>query len=143
MNNMFTFSRRSLAVLTEGIHPELILVFREAIKVTPIDFGIPENGGYHSTKYQKELYLAGESSCDGTHKVSKHQKGKAVHFFAVVDGEVSKDKQHSSMVAAVILSTAKRLKEEGRIKIKLMWGGEFGSRTFTGWHMPHIEITQW
>jgi len=44
------------------------------------------------------------------------------------------------MVASCIITTAKRLKKEGKIEIELKWGAEFGSDKFHGWDMPHMEI---
>ena len=56
------------------------------------------------------------------------------------DGKASWDKHHLSMVAGVIITTAKRLKKEGKISIELYWGGQFGSSSFNGWDMPHIQV---
>jgi peptidoglycan L-alanyl-D-glutamate endopeptidase CwlK len=124
----------------DGVHGDLVLVFSEAIKYSPIDFGVPSAGGMRTKDQQKALFDDGKSKCDGIKTLSKHQRGEALDFFAFVNGKASWDKVHLSLVAAVILSTAKRLKSEGVIYSDFRWGGTFGSKEFKGWDMPHIEI---
>ena len=136
----YAFSSRSTKRM-KGVNPELIIAFNEAIKNSPIDFGIPEYGGLRTVKQQFKLFTDGKSKCTGEwgHR-SHHQEGLALDFFAYVNGAASWNKHHLSMVAGVILATAKRLKKEGKISIELNWGGTFGSCNFNGWDMPHIEI---
>jgi hypothetical protein len=43
------------------------------------------------------------------------------------------------MVAGVILTVAKELRERGVITLELTWGGTFGSNDLNGWDMPHME----
>lgn len=141
----FKFSKRSIERM-KGIHPELRLVVMEAIYYSPIDFGIPGDGGVRTAERQNELYRKGVSKCDGYRNRSNHQVpegedyGHALDFYPYVNHKVSWDKTHLAMVASVILSIAKRLKDEGVISIELKWGGEFGSNDFNGWDYPHIEI---
>jgi len=137
---MFKFSKRS-AERMKGVHPDLVVIFTEALKNSPIDFGIPEFGGLRSQGEQNILFQKSLSKCDGFDKKSNHQSGNALDFYAYVDGRASWQKYHLSMVAGVILSTAKRLKKSGKINSELNWGGTFGSDNFTGWDMPHMEIT--
>ena len=130
----FAFSKTSLANM-EGVNKDLIMVFRAAIKDSPIDFGIPSTGGFRTAEQQMELFLRHKSKCDGYDVKSNHQTGNALDFYAYVDGKASWEKHHLAMVAGVILSTAKRL------GVDLKWGGTFGSSKFNGWDMPHIELT--
>lgn len=144
---MFKLSKRSLSRM-EGVHPELILVFKKAIEVSPIDFGIPGDGGVRTAERQNEMFLDPGiiTHCDGFDEISNHQIaegeefGRALDFYAYVRGRASWNKNHLAMVAAVILSTNRRLLMDGEITIKLKWGGTFGSFTFEGWDYPHIEI---
>lgn len=136
---MFQFSKTSLERM-QCVNHELIYVFLEAIKVSPIDFGIPQYGGVRTTEEQNGLFASKVSNCDGINDISNHQRGKALDFYAYVNGKASWNKVHLAMVASCILSTAKRLKKEGKISIDLKWGGTFGSDNFNGWDMPHIEI---
>lgn len=137
----YRFSSKS-AERMKGVNPELIVIFTEAIKNSPIDFGIPGDGGLRTAKRQNELFADEKSKCDGYELKSYHQSGNALDFYAYVDGKASWEKHHLSMVAGVIMTTAKRLKKEGKVKIDLYWGGQFGSYNFNGWDMPHIEIVR-
>lgn len=136
---MFGFSERSIE-RKEGVDNQLDLVFKEAIKVSPIDFGIPGHGGKRTDGEQNELFVKGLSKCDGFEIRSKHQDGKALDFYAFVNGQASWRPHHLSMVAGAIMATANRLYDEGMINIKLKWGGEFDSDELDGWDKPHIEI---
>lgn len=129
----------------KGVHPDLIVIFTEAIKNSPIDFGIPGSGGTRTEQEQRVLFDSGKSKADGLTNKSRHQVksdgyGHALDFYAYVNGSASWKEHHLSMVACVIMSTAKRLKKEGRISTEVYWGGQFGCADFTGWDMPHIEI---
>lgn len=140
---MFQFSKRSIERM-QGVHPDLITIFMEAIKVSPIDFGIPEYGGLRTAGEQNQLYTAKKSECDGVTTKSNHQAksdgyGWALDVYAYLGG-ASWDKVHLAMVAGVILSVADRLYKEGKVKNKLKWGGTFGSDSFHGWDMPHFEL---
>ena len=126
----------------QGVHPDLIAIFTEAIKNSPIDFGIPESGGLRTQGQQNLLFQGGVSKCDGFNDVSNHQTGNALDFYAYINGRASWNKVHLSMVASCIITTAKRLKKEGKISVELKWGAEFGSNNFHGWDMPHIEIKE-
>lgn len=135
----FNFSKTSVERM-QGVNPELITIFTEAIKNSPIDFGIPKHGGLRTVAEQNELFQKKLSKCDGFEKKSNHQSGNALDFYAYLNGKASWQEHHLSMVAAVIMSTAKRLKKEGKVSVDVNWGGTFGSNNFDGWDMPHIEI---
>ena len=133
------FSKRSMQRM-KGVHVDLITVFTEAIKHSQVDFGIPGSGGLRTPEDQNELFQKNVSKCDGFLKKSLHQSGDALDFYAYVNGRASWDKVHLSLVAGVIMATAKRLKKEGKINSTIRWGGEFSSNTYHGWDMPHFEI---
>ena len=135
----FKFSNSSLKNM-EGVNEDIQLVFKHAIKDSPIDFGIPSTGGLRTEGCQNELFIQGLSKCDGFDKKSNHQSGNALDFYAYVNGHTSWRPLHLSMVAGVILSTAAKLKRDGVVDINLTWGGTFGSDEFDGWDMPHIEV---
>jgi peptidoglycan L-alanyl-D-glutamate endopeptidase CwlK len=135
----FNFSAKSVERM-KGVHPDLITVFSEAIKNSPIDFGIPQYGGLRTAAQQNRLFIDGLSKCDGFENKSNHQSGNALDFYAYLNGHASWDKGHLSMVAGVIMATAKRLKKEGKVQSEIKWGGAFGSNEFKGWDMPHFEI---
>ena len=135
----YQFSSKSVERM-QGVHTDLIIIFTEAIKNSPIDFGIPEHGGLRTQGEQNLLFQGGASKCDGFNNKSNHQTGNALDFYAYINGRASWNKVHLAMVASCIITTAKRLKKEGKINIELKWGAEFGSDNFHGWDMPHIEV---
>ncbi len=144
---MYKFSKKS-ELRMDCVHPELTIIFNEAILISPIDFGIPMDGGVRTTERQREMFLdpAIETNCDGVSDVSNHQVlpgetyGMALDYFAYVNGAASWRGDHMAMIAGVILSTAYRLFDDGRIHIELVWGGTFGSDDFGGWDAAHIEV---
>lgn len=131
----------------DGVHPDIKMTFVEALKVSPIDFGIPSDGGVRTAYRQHEMFIDPriETKCDGYKNISNHQirtgdyYGNALDLYAYVNSKASWDKSQLALIAGVILSTNKRLLEEGIISIELRWGGEFGSNTFNGWDKPHYE----
>ncbi len=113
----------------EGIHPDLIAVCDRALELSPIDFGIPKDGGLRTDKRQRELYLLGASKLSGFNKRSNHQDGNAIDFYAFVDGEASWERAHLTAVAAAFLQAASEL------GVRVQWGGHWKSFL----DMPHIE----
>ena len=113
-----------------GIDTKLIRVAHRAIEITKIDFGIPETGGIRSDKVQYSLFAKGASKCDGVKNRSNHQDGKALDFYAYVDGKASWDPGHLAQIAAAFLQAAIEL------GYPIQWGGLF--RSFTD--MPHVEL---
>ena len=144
---MFKFSKSSIKNM-EGVHPDLQLIFKTALAVSPIDFGVPSTGGVRTAEAQHELFLKGASKCDGYNKLSNHQLqdgqefGKAIDVYAFVNGRASWDKKHLGIVAGAILSVAEILKKEGKISSSIVWGGTFGrnGKNLHGWDFPHYEI---
>lgn len=130
---MFKFSKTSLERL-EGVDIRLATILRIAIILTPIDFGIAE--GLRDADTQKKYYDLGKSQLDGTNKISKHQQGKAVDIYAWVNGKASWDNVHLAVVMGVIQAIANA---QG---IKLRWGATFGSDSYHGWDINHIEIDE-
>jgi len=135
----FAFSTKSLSRM-KGVNPQLIIIFNEAIKNSPIDWGLPRDSGIRTAIRQNELFADGNSKCDGYDNLSNHQSGNALDFYAYVNGKASWEKHHLAMVAGVIMSTATRLRKQGKIDIELKWGAEFGSNDFNGYDFPHIEV---
>ena len=126
---MFSLSQRSIQNLS-GINMDLRRIVDRAIQITKIDFGIPETGGWRDSEMQNWLFKSGKSMCDGYEKLSNHQKGEAVDFFAYVDGKASWEPEHLAQVACAFLQAANEL------GIKLKWGGLFNSFI----DMPHVEL---
>ena len=121
-----------------GCDPRLKQVALRAIEITPIDFGIPSDGGLRTAERQKELFDIGRSKCDGYHKKSNHQLKdgdsfcKAVDFFAYDNGIPTWDKLSLAIVASSFLQSACEL------GYKIEWGGLWTS--FKDY--PHIQLTE-
>ncbi len=119
----YKFSQRSLDNL-KGVHKDLVEVMTEALKVTPIDFGIIE--GVRSFARQKELFDAGKSQT----MHSRHLVGKAVDFAAYVDGEITWEEQYYQMVASAVKLAA------FKCGVPITWGGDW----VTFKDSDHIEL---
>ncbi len=125
----FRFSSSSL-VRRANVDKRLIEISDLAIKISVVDFGVPQYGGIRTAEAQRDLYDANKSNCDGTVKLSNHQTGKALDVYAYVDGKASWDRYDLSMVAAAMLQAASVL------GYKLKWGGLWTK--FKDY--PHFEL---
>lgn len=130
----FTLSEKSKSNRI-GIDNKLIQISDYAIQITLIDFGHGPDSGLRTPERQNQLYLAKASKDDGyTHK-SKHQSGKALDFYAYVNGSASWEKPHLAMVACAFLQAA------AHFGYKVSWGGLWkGSDPIYGWDMAHIQL---
>ena len=132
---MFEFSTKSIKNM-QGIDPRLKQIAERALIISPIDFGIPNDGGVRMAQRQHELFVMGRSKCDGYEKKSKHQIavgdvfGKAVDYFVYKDGQASWDKLLMTTVACCFLQAACEL------GYNIQWGGLWKSFQ----DMPHIQI---
>ena len=125
----------------EGIDPRLIEIDDLAIQLTLVDFGHPADAGLRSAESQYELFTSNKSKCDGHSNISNHQKGKALDFYAFVNGRASWELDHLTMVACAYFQAASIL------GYRIKWGGMWkSSKPKTkngipyGWDCPHIEL---
>ena len=114
----------------QGVDSRLIETSDLAIQISVVDFGHPADAGKRTAERQNELYLDGKSKADGYKKLSRHQSGKALDFYAFVNGKASWDTEHLAMVAAAFLQAASIL------GYKLKWGGLW--KSFKDY--PHVEL---
>jgi len=128
---MFTLSESSKKH-REGVDHRLIEICDLALTLTRVDFGIPSTGGKRSDDVQYGLYLDKKSKCDGKVRKSAHQTGRALDFYAFVDGKASWDKGHLAMVACAFLQAASIL------GYKLEWGGLWTKFI----DMPHVQLLE-
>tara|TARA_R110000737_G_C14440457_1_gene461288 strand:+ start:345 stop:728 length:384 start_codon:yes stop_codon:yes gene_type:complete len=126
---MNKFSKTSLA-RRSGVDGRLVEISDLAIKICPIDFGIPGDGGIRTPERQQELFNEGLSKCDGFKNKSFHQTGLALDVYAYVDGKASWETEHLAVVAAAMLQAASQL------GYKLEWGGLWP------WDKPHFQLTE-
>lgn len=142
---MFKLSARSKRNRI-GVDPKLIEISDLAIQITKIDFGVPEDGGIRTAIRQNELFRDEKSKADGFENLSEHQPaddgyGKALDFYAFIDGSASWQHEHLAMVAAAHLQAASIL------GYKIEWGGLWMSTKKTngipyGWDMAHIQLVK-
>ena len=128
----FKLSKRSLDRL-DCVNPLLIAIIVEAIKTSPIDFGIPQYGGMRTAIEQNELFIKSKSQLDGFSKKSYHQSGNAFDIYAYVDGRASWNKDHLTTIARHIQKVAK-----DRYSVSLQWGGDWTKFV----DMPHFQISK-
>ena len=115
---MYKFSKASLSRL-DSVDRRIKDIMLRSIKYSPIDFGIPSDGGLRTPEEQYALFKAGKSKCDGDSVMSKHQSGKAIDVFAYLNGAANWEKEYYFILCGVIMSSAKSLGHE------LRWGGDF------------------
>lgn len=127
----FNFSKRSHDRMVTA-DPRLTEIALLAIKISKVDFGIPEFGGKRTHMEQRELFDRRASKCDGTRIKSKHQSGLALDVYAYIDGKASWDIVHLTSVAVAMLQAANTL------GYKLSWGGLWTSFQ----DMPHFELLE-
>jgi peptidoglycan L-alanyl-D-glutamate endopeptidase CwlK len=124
-----------------GIDKRLIEISDLAITITLVDFGHGPYSGLRTAEEQHQLHIDGSSPyCDGYKVKSNHQTGKALDFYAFVDGKASWKSEHLAMVAAAHLQAASTL------GYKAKWGGLWPRKNnpsegiHYGWDCPHIEL---
>ena len=150
---MYKLGERSSRNLA-GVNPCLQLWVNELIKVSPVDFGILDNGGFRTANEQHQLYLDGKSKCDGYKKESYHQSRMAVDLVPYIDGKFT----WSDRKAFIFLYNKgnevwEMLKCENRIfkELHLRWGGFWLWKDFNnngkldlpkeiGWDAAHWEL---
>jgi len=107
---MFELSERSLGKL-EGVNNNLVLVVKEAITLTKVDFGVI--CGMRTQEEQEALVAKGASQ---TMK-SKHLEGNAVDLMAYLDGRGTWELNVYDEVADAMKQAAREL------EVKIRWGG--------------------
>lgn len=106
-----------------GVHPDLVKVVREAIKLTPIDFRVIE--GLRTQERQDYLFATGKTKV----RISRHQSGYAVDVMALVKGD-EWNFRHYMEIAKAFKSAAKKL------DVPIIWGGDW----VTFKDGPHFEL---
>jgi len=107
---MFSLSARSERKL-EGVHPDLVRVVRNAIRLTPVDFTVIE--GLRTKERQAQLVASGASQ---THH-SRHLTGHAVDLAALVGGKLD-------WSMSVYYQIAEAMRQAAYIeRVPIRWGG--------------------
>lgn len=138
----FSFSQASLEKL-KGVHPLLVAVVTEALKLSPVDFRVIE--GVRTPERQKALYAQGRTApgpivtwtLNSNHFInSKTGYGHAVDLLpAPYDW---KDKANFRAVATAMLTAAKNL------NIRIRWGADWNMNNKAEekgeTDFPHFEL---
>lgn len=121
-----------------GVNPVLIQIIEAAIADSPIDFGIPPDGGLRTAARQGELYAQGRTKpgakitqVDGVNRKSVHQSGNAFDIYAVVDGKATWEHAHYAPIARHLQKVAKE-----QFGVELEWGGDWTKFK----DLPHFQI---
>ena len=81
----FKFSKTTIRRFKD-VDERLVILFKYALKRSPVDFGVAYMGGFRTGEEQHELYMADKSTKDGYLEKSKHQFGEALDFIPYIDG---------------------------------------------------------
>lgn len=108
----FSFSSRSENNL-RGVNPDLVLVARRALAISPVDFAITE--GLRTLARQKQLVAGGKSQT----LRSRHLTGHAVDVFACPTPAGSWEWKYYAQIAAAFKQAATTL------NIPIEWGGDW------------------
>jgi len=159
------WGEKSVEILDE-LNSDLRIILQWGLKYSPVDFGL--NEGYRSPDTQFGLFKKGRilntkgewiplypdkkgvvTNCDGFTIKSKHNYNPslAVDIYIYVQGKpnLTYDIPHLSLVAGVLITTASVLYEQGKIKHKLRWGGNWdqdGEILYDQYFddLPHLEL---
>ena len=120
----FKLSRTSERNLI-GVHPDLVAVVREAIKITDIDFKVIE--GIRTIERQRKLVQVGASwTLNG-----RHLTGHAVDLAALHDGRLSWDWPLYYILGDCVKTAAKN------VGVPIEWGGDWPKDKKDG---PHFQL---
>lgn len=146
---MPAFSKTSRAKL-ETCHPDLQKILNEAIKIK--DFSVTE--GVRTYEKQVEYYKAGKSKTLNSKHLAKYCKEYGVNcsyavdvlpYFSTEPHTDWNDREEFALLAGIILGISKQLKDQGKIKSDIRWGGNWGGDRikYTSFvDMPHFEIKE-
>lgn len=117
----FKLSKRSLDSLV-GVHPDLVAVVKQAIKITPIDFVVIE--GVRTLETQKLYVQRGVSKTMN----SRHLTGHAVDL-AVWLGTIRWEQALYDELASAVKQAARE------VDVTVQWGYDLW-----GWDSPHWQL---
>ena len=140
---MYKFSKKSLERLNT-CHKDIQTLCHEIIK--GYDFTVIE--GIRSTETQQEYYRQGKTRCDGIKKKSKHQADTENPLSRAIDIAPYPidwdDRKRFYHFAGYVKATANKLFDDGKIKSKFRWGGDWNGdndlNNQTFFDLPHWEI---
>jgi peptidoglycan L-alanyl-D-glutamate endopeptidase CwlK len=125
----------------KGVDKRLIEIDDLAIQLSLVDYGHGNDAGKRTAERQNELFKDGKSMVDGYDRLSKHQLGKALDYYAYVNGKASWEPHYMAMIAIAFYQAAAILDH------KIEWGGtwkrskpKLTNNIDYGWDMSHIQL---
>lgn len=130
----------------------LKLCANKALICSPIDFGVPDNGGFRTEITQNEIFKKHWSKCDGYKNKSFHQqtdssgKGQALDLVPYISGIGFSYEATGrfGIIGMLMLEAWEELQDEGSIPkdLHLHWGGLWTNKDpkRLGWDLAHFEI---
>lgn len=151
IRDKFNFGEGS-SVRKATVSEYLQITADRALLCSPVDFGVPWMGGKRTTVQQKEIFDLHYSKCDGTNKVSYHQKtdedgkGLALDLVPYIKSTGYSYTAYGrfGIIGMLMLEAWEELQDEGKIpkNLHLHWGGLWSHKEpeALGWDMAHYEI---
>ena len=151
--NLFNYGNTSKQ-RRKDVSEYLIATSDRALGCSPIDFGVPLDGGLRIATRQNWLFEKGWSKADGFEKLSFHQKvddegkGQALDLVPYIKG-LGLDYEAEGrfgMIIMLMLEAWEELQEEGFIPNDLylhcggLWGNKNNDLSRLGWDLAHYEI---
>lgn len=131
----------------EGVNPHLIECAENTILESKFDLTIPWMGGVRTPKNQNDIFLEGNSKCDGYEVLSYHQieaasngYGNALDIIPVGPDPYQQIRKLNQIGRLMMINWQELVFEyaqKGEDIGVMIWGGTFGS---TSWDRPHFEI---
>lgn len=145
----FRFSQASEDRL-RSLDPRLVEVLREAIKVTPFDWGITQTS--RTIEQQREYFKAGNSRVNpdayigdlpGLYKAAKHITGPGMPLSRAVDVFIAGKEPYHVPSLCYLAGVIRTIAEQKGIPVR--WGGDFDRdglllEVGTFHDLPHFEI---
>lgn len=150
VRNKYNFGSTSNERRREVSH-YLILTSDRALKCSPVDFGVPMDGGKRTAERQNIIFSRGYSNCDGYEKKSYHQyededgHGRALDLVPYIVGiGLSYDAPgRAGIIGMLMLEAWEELRDSGQIPNDLFihWGGLWKNHDpkKLGWDLAHFE----
>jgi len=132
----FKFGTKSLSKL-EGVHPDLVKIFKKAIGYSAIDFGISE--GVRSKSRQALLVKSGASTTMNSKHIIQESTGfsHAVDMYTIVDGRACWELDTYALAGEAIVKSAKELGINN-----LSWGACWHIKDVAGCNMVCSDMIQ-
>lgn len=149
---MFSWGKRSVKNINTINNIGQIFANRLILR-SPFDMGVLNTGGKRTAEMQYDIFLTGNSKCDGYKKKSYHQSGLAIDLVPYINGAYTWNNGFAFLsIAKEALKLWSEMVEAGEDQgYYLHWGGYWGDKDLDGdqlleitdklgWDMAHFEF---